>query len=298
MTDPRRIWVILNPAAAGGRCAKRFAPLGERLAALGEVTVQTTEGPHDATEWARKARQAGVTDVVAVGGDGTLCEVVNGLMEAEGPAPRLGVLPLGTGNSFVKDLGFENPEQAIEAIEAGRTRAVDVVRATHKTGVMYSINLLSVGFSAEAGALTNSRFKGLGAAGYILAVLATLVRLRHPVFRVRLDEGEWDERPCVLLSFSNSRYTGGDMCMAPAADPTDGRVDVIRVGPLKRGRFLRTFPRIFQGTHVDQPDIESSTARLVQLELAEPVAVMIDGEVCMAQLERLEVVPGAIEVLS
>ena len=86
--------------------------------------------------------------------------------------------------------------------------------------------------------------------------------------------------------------------MAPAADPTDGRVDVIRVGPLKRGRFLRTFPRIFKGTHVDQPDIEASTARRVELEMGQPVSVMIDGEVCMAQLERLEVLPGAIEVLA
>ena len=297
MTEPRRIWVILNPAAAGGRCARRFEAVRGRLTALGDVTVHTTQGPQDATAWARKAREAGATDVVAVGGDGTLFEVVNGLMEGEGPTPRLGVLPLGTGNSFSKDLSFEGVDGAVSAIEAGRARRVDLVRATHKGGVMYSINLLSIGFSAEAGALTNERFKGLGAAGYILAVLATLVRLQHPVFRVRLDGGDWDARPSVLLSFSNSRYTGGDMCMAPAADPTDGRVDVIRVGALGRGRFLKVFPKIFQGTHVDQSGIEATTAQRVELELDGPVAVMVDGEVCMAHLEQLEVLPAVLEVL-
>lgn len=297
MSEARRIWVILNPAAAGGRCARRFEAVRARLMAMGDVTVHTTEGPQDATSWARQAREARVTDVVAVGGDGTLYEVVNGLMEGDGPVPRLGVLPLGTGNSFSKDLSFDDVEAAVSAIEEGQTRQVDLVRASHKDGVLYSINLLSVGFSAEAGALTNERFKGLGAAGYIFAVLATLVRLRHPVFRVRIDGQGWDDRPCVLLSFSNSRYTGGDMCMAPAADPTDGRVDVIRVGALGRGRFLKVFPKIFKGTHVDQPGIEASTAREVDLDLDEPVAVMVDGEVCMAHLERLEVVPSALEVL-
>ncbi len=290
----RRIAVILNPAAGGGRAPRRFEALRGRLEALGHVSVLCT---HDPGHAAALAREADATDVISVGGDGTLHEVVTGLMGRD-DRPRLGLLPLGTGNSFGRDLDLTTPDRCLDAIARGETRAVDVVRAEHDDGVLYSINLFSIGFTAEAGELTNRRFKGLGAAGYILAVLITLARLKHPSFRVRLDDGEWDARPCALLSFSNSQYTGGDMRMAPAADPTDGRVDVIRVGALGRPRFLATFPKIFAGTHVSAPHIEATTAQAVELDLASPVDVMIDGEVVRVRPTRLEVLPGAVEVLA
>ena len=290
----RRVAVILNPAAGGGRSGARFGAFLPALEALGEVVVCRTEAPGHAIEL---TREVDATDVVAVDGDGTLHEVVNGLMARE-ERPALGLLPLGTGNSFGRDLGLTTPERCLAAIRLARTRAVDVVRAEHAAGVLHSINLVSIGFSAEAGALTNRRFKSLGAAGYICAVLITLARLKHPTFRVRLDGGPWDARPCALLSFSNSQYTGGDMRMAPAADPTDGRVDVIRVGALSRPRFLATFPKIFAGTHVSAADIEATTARAVELDLATAVDVMIDGEVVALRLTRLEVLPGAVEVLA
>jgi YegS/Rv2252/BmrU family lipid kinase len=290
----RTLAVIVNPAAGGGRAERRYAAVHHRLEALGEVQLLRTEGPGHAIELARAAE---ATDIISVGGDGTLHEVVTGLMGRE-DRPRLGLLPLGTGNSFGRELDLTTMDQCLDAIAAGTTRAVDVVRAEHDDGVLYSINLFSVGFTAEAGELTNRRFKSLGAAGYILAVLITLARLKHPVFRVKLDDGPWDERRCALLSFSNSQYTGGDMRMAPAADPTDGRVDVIRVGALGRPRFLATFPKIFAGTHVHAPQIEATTARVVELDLEEPVDVMLDGEVVRVRPTRLEVLPGAVEVLA
>ena len=293
-------FTIVNPAAGGGRCGKRAPAALARLRAAGlELEVHETERAGDATRLAAQAWRDGWRRFLAVGGDGTSYEIVNGLFPHEGAErPVLAMLPLGTGNSFLRDFDITTAERALEAIERGDTRRCDVVRATHVEGELYYINLLSLGFSAEAGGLTNRRFKPLGAAGYVAAVLLTAARLKHPRFSVCVDEGEQDERPCVLLSFSNSRYTAGTMMMAPAADPTDGSLDVIRIGQMGRLAFVGAFPSIFKGEHVRRPEVEQHRASRIDLNLPGPVDVMVDGEVQRLKLERLEVLPGALEVVA
>lgn len=295
-----RYVVIVNPAAGGGRCGKRAKSALARLRRAGLVLdVHETKRAGEAQELARAAWAAGERCFLAVGGDGTSHELINGLFPHEGAAPpRLAMLPLGTGNSFLRDFGIVDAERALVALERGKTRRVDVVRATHAGGQVHYINLLSVGFAAQAGELTNRRFKALGPFGYVLATLSTALRLRYPAFPMRLDGGPRDPRPCILVSFSNSRYTGGTMMMAPEADATDGELDVIRIGPMPRGAFVRAFPSIFRGTHVRRPEVETCRAKVVELDLAEPVDVMVDGEVVRLALERLEVLPGALEVVA
>jgi len=241
-----------------------------------------------------------VRTFLSVGCDGTAFEVLSGLFPraTDDDRPTLGYLPLGTGNSFVRDFDITDPAGAIAALESQQRRRVDVVRAEHDDGVFHFVNLCSVGFTAEAGDLTNRRFKALGAGGSIAATLVTLARLKHPVFPVRLDDdGEWDTRPCALLSFSNSGFTGGTMNMAPGADPCDGQVDVIRVGELGRAKFLATFPKIFAGTHTAAPNIEQRLASTIELNLDGPVDCMVDGEILHVRLTKLTVLHHALEVL-
>lgn len=301
MTDLADRWlVVVNPAAGGGRCGKR-AP--EALAKLREggldFEVFETSRPGEATERVRDAWRQGHRKFIGVGGDGTAYEIVNGLFPHEGDErPTLALLPLGTGNSFLRDFAITDADVALRAILKGETRPCDVVRATHAGGEIHYLNLLSLGFSAEVGALTNRRFKPLGPSGYIVAVLATAARLSSPVFAIRVDGGEEDARPCVLLSFSNSRFTGGTMMMAPHADATDGELDVIRIGAMGRLAFVKSFPSIFAGKHVERPEVEETRAKAIDLDLPGPVDVMVDGEVLELALSRLEVVPGAVEVVA
>ncbi|MGE3629041.1 MAG: diacylglycerol kinase family protein [Sandaracinaceae bacterium] len=281
-TEPRRYFAVVNPAAGGGRCGKRSAAAIARLRQSGlEVEVHETRRAGEGAELARRAYADGWRSFLAVGGDGTSYEIVNGLfpLEAGTERPSLAILPLGTGNSFLRDFGIDSEARALDAIERGDTVACDVVRATHAEGVLHYINLLSVGFSAEAGELTNRRFKPLGPAGYIAAVLITASRFSSKRFPMRIDDGSVDERKCVLVSFSNSRFTGGTMMMAPRADATDGALDVIRIGEMGRLRFVSSFPSIFVGRHVERPEVEQSRARAVELELDGPVDVMVDGEI-------------------
>jgi diacylglycerol kinase (ATP) len=295
-----RYFTVVNPAAGGGRCGERCDAALERLDVAGlSLEVRRTSGPGQATALARAAWAEGYRRFLCVGGDGTAFEVLNGLFPLEGEErPRLGMLPLGTGNSFLRDFHITSAEQALLRLGGERTRRCDVIRAAHADGVLHYINLLSIGFSAEAGELTNRRYKAFGPAGYVVAVLRTAARLSYPSFPLRVDGGDRDARPCILLSFSNSRYTAGTMMMAPHADPTDGLFDVIRIGQMPRLRFVAAFPSIFQGRHVERPEVEESRARVVDFELSGPVDVMVDGEVTQLQLERLELLPGAVEVIT
>lgn len=298
----KTLFTIVNPAAGGGRCGKRC---GEVLARLRDSGLALEEhhsrGPGDATELARRAYADGHRRFLAVGGDGTSFEVLNGIFPRPADhtdAVTLGMLPLGTGNSFLRDFGIDGAMPALEALMRGDERPCDVVRAVHADGTIHYVNLLSVGFSARAGELTNRRFKGLGMAGYVAAVLVCMARLDHPVIPVRLDGGEIDRRPAALLSFSNSKFTGGTMMMAPHADVADGAVDVIRVGDLPRGRFIAAFPHIFRGTHVSRPGIEETRASRVELVEGGERPVMVDGEIFTLDVRSLEVIPRALQVIA
>jgi diacylglycerol kinase (ATP) len=280
--------VIVNPAAAGGRSARGAA---RWIAALGAVRVVRTDGPGHAAEI---ARTCDADLVVAAGGDGTVHEVANGLLGRATPV-ALGILPVGTGNSFVRDLGLD-PAGSVDAIRTGRRRRVDAVRMTADDRTVWSLNLVSLGFTAAVGSLTNRRFKPIGAGGYVASVVVEVGRLHPGIYAHRLDGGALDERPAVLLSFSNSRYTGGSMAMAPNARIDDGLLDVVRVGPMGRARLLTAFPRIFAGSHLSMSEVSSVHARRVDFELAGTIDVLVDGELLRCRPVSLEVVPGALEV--
>lgn len=284
--------VIVNPAAGGGRAAAAV----DLVRDLPGVEIHTTTGPNHATELARDAKRAGADCVIAVGGDGTVFEVVNGLLGSDGASPRLGIVAVGTGNSFVRDVGLAEPRDAVAAIRDGRRRRIDALRIVHADGALHAINLVSLGFSAEAGELTNRRFKGLGPAGYVAAVVVSIARLRYHAFPHAVDGQPFDARPVTLFSVCNSRYTGGAMLMAPHADPADGELDVVRIGTMRRRKFLTSFPKIFAGTHSDLDEVQFGRGREVAFADMGPVAVMIDGEVRRLHLRSIQVVPGALEV--
>ncbi len=295
-----RFFTIVNPAAGGGRCGKLAGSAMARLREQGvRLDVIASTAPGQAVSLAREAYEQGYRRFIAVGGDGTAHEILNGVFPQALERGRisLGFLPLGTGNSFLRDFGDQGAETAAQALVAGRTRAADLLRLTHAAGELYSLNLLSMGFTADVAALTNRRFKGLGEFGYLLGVITSLVRLRRPPFPLRLDEeSTWDRGRYLFLSFSNSKFTGGKMKIAPHADPSDGLIEVVRWGPIGRIGLLRTLPRLYDGSHIEHPLASRCAARHVEFDLAAPVDVMIDGEVANLQVRSLDILPGALDV--
>ena len=189
-------------------------------------------------------------------------------------------------------------EHTIEALRDGKRRTCDVILLHHADGDIYFMNLLSLGFPADVGELTNRRFKRWGELGYILGVFARLASLRHHAFPHRLnDTGEWDRRPCLFLTFSNSKFTGGKMMIAPKADASDGQIEYVRWGPIGRMRLLGLFPRLFTGTHINHPLASRAPAQRIELELDGPVNAMVDGEILRLDCRSLEILPGALDVI-
>jgi diacylglycerol kinase (ATP) len=296
-----RFFAIINPAAGGGRCGKLAPDVIDRVQRDGiGVQVTRTSRPGEATEMAREAYADGYRKFLAIGGDGTAFEIINGLFPEAltGGKPVLGFLPLGTGNSFLRDFTRRGVEHTIEALRNGARRPCDVIHLRHRDGDIYFLNLLSLGFPADVGALTNRRFKRWGEFGYILGVLAQLARLRHSAFAHRLDAAiDWDRRECLFLTFSNSKFTGGKMMIAPRADATDGKIEYVRWSPIGRLRLLWLFPRLFSGMHIEHRLASRAAAERVELDLKGPVNAMIDGEILTLQCRSIEILPGALDVV-
>ncbi len=309
---------IINPAAGGGRCGERVGAALDRLRAAGIVleTAETSAVGH-ATQIAREAYGRGYRKFLAVGGDGTSYEIVNGLFPESRPQegrsqgvpgdedqiPTLGFLPLGTGNSFLRDFvegssGKDGLEHAMQALEARRSRPCDVLRLTHKDGAIYFTNLLSVGFTADVAALRHRRFQGLGQFGYLLSIFLCLARLERRPFPVRFEgRQEFDSRRCLFLTFNNSKFTGGTMMIAPDAVTDDGLIEYVRWGPIGRLGLIRNLATLYDGTHTRHPLAERQAVRRVEFQLDCPVDVMVDGEVLTLECRTIDVLPSALRVV-
>jgi len=292
---------IVNPAAGGGRSRKLLLPALERLRAGGvEVKVAETSTSGEATRIAREAYDRGQRNFIAVGGDGTAYEIVNGLypQALSGGRPTLAFLPLGTGNSFLRDFSNRGLDHALDSLLAGRSRTCDVLRLRHRAGVIHYINLLSLGFTADVATLRARRFSGWGELGYMASIFLTLARFKRRPFPVRAEgETEFDARRCLFLTFNNSKFTGGTMMIAPKAEIDDGLMEYVRWGPIGRLGLIRNLPTLYDGTHIEHPLAERKAVRHLEFNLDAPVDVMVDGEVLTLHCEELDVLPGALQVV-
>jgi diacylglycerol kinase (ATP) len=299
---------IINPAAGGGRCGERVGAALDRLRSSG-IALETAETniAGDATKIAREAYSRGYRKFLAVGGDGTSYEIVNGLFPpANNPEDRiatLGFLPLGTGNSFLRDFtgsssGKNGLEYAMQALEERRSRPCDVLRLTHKDGAIYYTNLLSVGFTADVATLRHRRFQGLGQFGYLLSIFLCLARLDRRPFPVRIEgQPNFDRRPCLFLTFNNSKFTGGTMMIAPDAITDDGLIEYVRWGPIGRMGLIKNLSTLYDGTHTRHPLAERHAVPRIEFQLDQPVDVMVDGEVLTLACQTIDVLPAALRVV-
>lgn len=293
---------IVNPAAGGGRSRELLSSALTRLRDRGiQVEVRETNASGHASQIARKAWGEGYRKFISVGGDGTSFEVVNGLfpIEQATETPTLGFLPLGTGNSFLRDFSEKGVEYAMESLMVGRSRKCDVLRLRHQDGVLHYINLLSVGFTADVATMRARKFARWGELGYQASIFICLARFRRRPFPLSVDgEGRIDRRPCLFLTFNNSKFTGGTMMIAPDASTNDGLIEYVRWGPIGRVGLIRNLPTLYDGTHTQHPLAEARKVHRVDFQVDGPVDVMVDGEVITLECRSLDVLPGALNVVA
>src|SRR5262249_23624180 len=189
-------------------------------------------------------------------------------------------------------------DYAVESLVAGRSRECDVLRLRHQGGLLHYINILSIGFSADVATLRQRRFGSWGEIGYQTSIFICLARFRRRAFPLSVDgEREVDRRPCLFLTFNNSKFTGGTMMIAPTAETADGLIEYVRWGPIGRAGLIRNLPGLYDGTHIQHPLAEVRKARRIDFHLDAPVDVMIDGEVITLNCQTLDVLPSALNVV-
>ena len=273
--------VILNPAARHG-AGRRLRPLIERELESRRLAfdIVITEGPGHAVELAREAADAGIERVIAAGGDGTVHEVVNGLMSSPLSPPALGLIPIGTGNDFVKMIpGTATRTQAFGTLAGGCESPVDVGVARWEGGSEHFINAMGTGIDVEV--VRQMRRSGWmpGMAIYLAALLRALVHYRPIPITVAVDGVESSGR-IMIMAVCNGPSIGGSFRVCPDARPDDGVLDACVVRELPLHRIARVIPRVLRGTHAGQPGISMHRGARVMLSVDDdrPLHFQLDGE--------------------
>jgi diacylglycerol kinase (ATP) len=301
--------LIYNPTAAQGSAGKNLPKVQALLAECGfEYDLHLTEGPGHAHQLAQQASDAGSRLVIAAGGDGTVNEVINGLMLAElkgGKRPALGVLPVGRGNDFAYGaaIPFELKE-AVDLLAQGNRRTIDVGRVTggdYPQG-RYFGNGVGLGFDTVVG-FEAAKIKWLhGAASYLVALVRTIfLYAKAPVYEIVLDGSETIQHAFLMVSVMNGIRMGGSFYMAPNGKPDDGIFDLCLADQVPQIKILPLAARFLKGTQQGHPAIKMVRAKKVTIRAIKgSIPAHADGEtICTAgQALTIEIFPGALEVVS
>jgi YegS/Rv2252/BmrU family lipid kinase len=303
----RRAVFVINPASDGGGTGRAWPEIAASARRHGlEVVERRTEAAGHATELTREAVTAGEELVVAVGGDGTVNEVVNGFCDTGGQPlggpTALGVIERGTGCDFIRTFGIpKQVDRAVATLAAGRRRRIDIGRATCTTPSGPSIrmfaNVASCGMTGAVAERANATSKRLGGTpAFLWATAVSFLSWRNVEFHVRADEME---RTLVANNVvcANCRFFGGGMKIAPRAEPDDGMLEVVLIGDVSKVDFILNLHRLYRGTLGRHRKVEELRARRIEITPAAPLPAEVDGEQPGTTPVVYEIVPGALDLI-
>jgi YegS/Rv2252/BmrU family lipid kinase len=298
--------VIVNPVAANGAVGKRWPQIRDILqAGGGQFDASFTKGPNHATELAREALSAGYRTIVAVGGDGTLNEVVNGLV-IEGmvdPMVNLGIIPGGTGSDSVRTLGIPHDcRAAYDCLLHGKPDRIDLglITCVSKGQEIrrYFINAAGLGFDGEVCERTNRISKAIGGTlPFLSSLFVKLLTYQNKAVEITLDGQQHLQQKANSVIVCNGRYVGGGMHIGPHATLNDGLFDVIVIGDTSKLEVVANVPRIYRGTHLSHPKVEEYRAREVRVKAQERMFLQADGELIGEAPATFQIIPQALHVL-
>jgi diacylglycerol kinase (ATP) len=300
ITDLRirvKVLLIYNAKAAHKRAKKILPDVEASFIDKGiRFDLRITDYPEHAVDIVAKADFNQYDGVIAAGGDGTLFEVINGYYKnlGQGKIP-IGVLPIGTGNAFARDLELDVSrwEEAVEIIRLGKPRKVDVgVFHTHGQSY-YFLNIMGLGFVADVGK-TAQKLKIFGNIAYTLGVLYQIIFLKVYPVTIEVD-GKTIERENIFVEVSNTRYTS-NFLMAPDAEIDDGLLDVTLLGRATRRRLVQSFPKIFTGEHIFLDEVEQFKAKRISVRTGIPKVLTPDGELVGITPVKVECLHQAVPV--
>jgi diacylglycerol kinase (ATP) len=301
----RRVKLIFNPHSDRGRSWNMASALTPIIEQRGGASWSATEYPEHATELAEQAAREGFDVVAAVGGDGTVHEIVNGLMRVpEGKRPALAVVPIGSGNDFCNNVGI-NPlaEQAMERVFEGEARRIDLGLLTDKDGRSeYWDNTLGIGFDATVTLYSYDITRLQGFSMYLWAVIKTIVRNHDaPPMKIITDVEKIDQRVLMFVACNGPRE-GGGFHVAPDAVLDDGLLNYALIGNVSRAKMFRLIPEVMNGTHGRFKDVRLGAFHELELTSERPVTIHVDGEIFAGFTSevtslKIKILPQALDVI-
>ncbi len=301
----QKLLIIFNPNAGSGR-SQKYLPLIEAYLEQKQICFEllTTTYSGHAKKIVATTDLTQYSGVLAAGGDGTLFELVNGLMQhkANRRIP-LGVIPVGTGNAFARELGLLPTDwrEGLDIVLQQQIQMIDLGLANTNQESLYFINIIGMGFVVNAGQ-TTTKIKKLGKSAYTLATLWETAKLKkHNVKLTMIDaEGKSIEltEDLVFVEVANSRYTGTSFLIAPEAKIDDGLLDVIVLKKISRPKILSLFPTIYSGKHINYKEVMTHKVKSITIETKQPMPLMPDGEFIGSTPVRIECLSSAIKIYS
>jgi len=303
--------VIVNPKSASGATRDRWSAMASDIRThFGPFNVAFTKARGHGSEIAKRAVENGQKLVIACGGDGTINEVANGIIESGGDA-ELGILPSGTGGDFRRSLNLPHgTREAARALKNAETKAIDVGRVTFydhddQEVTRSFLNVSSVGLAASiiervkttnyANWLPVASLRGK--ASFAISTLQEVIGIEHATLRVRVDDGEEYALSSVNFCIANARYFGGGMMIAPEAKLDDGYFDIVNIGDLSTLKILLKAHTLYRGTHVALPEVKTRLAKRVEIRADNAdVHLEIDGELPGKLPAVYEIVPKALKI--
>ncbi len=297
--------MIFNPIANLGRAWPVASNLRRVAEDLGGADWSGTVYPGHASEIAQKAATDGYKTVVAVGGDGTIHEVINGLMAVESKKrPRLGIVPVGSGNDFAGTMGIpRDSETAMRKVFSGTSRKIDVASVLDNSGRKeYWMNTLGMGFDSAVNFHSREVPVFQGFMIYFLAVFRTIVENYRPFQITGTIDGEPIEQKTLMFTVANGRREGGGFLLAPDALQDDGLLNYTLVDVISRPKMLMAIPNFLKGTHSSLNYVKTGTFKKITLKSDNPLWIHADGEIFAGFSSQvteltLEVLPEAIELI-
>lgn len=312
-TDNSLPLVIVNPKSAGGNTREKWSATASDLRAhFGPFSVAFTKSQGDGIAIAERAAKSGRDFIIACGGDGTINEVANGILNS-GVDAELGVLPSGTGGDFRRTLGMPNGHrEAAAALRDGETKRIDVGRVTFKGHDgedirRYFLNVSSAGLAADIIQRVKSTkvFDWLpveslrGRANFAVSTLQEVLNLDPVLVRVKFDDEEEHTVQTIAFCIANSRYFGGGMFIAPDAKINDGLLDVVNIGDIGTAKILLNAHTLYRGTHFDLKEVKGKLASRIEISPADDsteIHIETDGELPGKLPAIYDVVPSALRV--
>jgi len=293
-----KLLTLINPNARGGKSREELGDIENIYRKYGlESDFEITENQDAVFSLIQKTDLPAYSGIIAAGGDGSFFTLVNAVMK-KNPLERisLGILPVGTGNSLARE--FESPTEGIEEfvkiIADGKTSGIDLAKVETNEETFYFANMMGFGFITDVSA-TAAKLKMFGKLSYTLGVVYNTIKLNTFDLDIEID-GKKQIMDNVFVIVSNSRYTGGDYLIAPKAKINDGKLDLIILNRLSRLHLLQTFPKIFDGSHINTPYVDYIQAESILLKAKTPKVLSPDGEVYGHFPAKISVVPQALQV--